>query len=213
VILALELDPTQKKTLEELFHVSTRVPELGLGAGNLAEDANAVFRIAKEFDLRGLSAAAGGPDSEISFTETKPVKIEDVLRSLRFICWLFSYYFGSPRTEGDLDRAQPLKSFFASVVMQAQTQRSDFEELLRHYGIERQLESSTRPREEDSPPISRKHSRPGSPGEIDDSRIQLEHVRRTQQVSVKISAAGTELTSTVHEAIWKAQGPKRNKPH
>ncbi len=203
MLLTLELDQPQKKTLEELFHVSTRVPELGLGAGNLAEDANAVFRIAKEFDLRGVRTPTAESTQNDSRTETKSVRIEDVLRSLRFICWLFAYYFGSPRTENDLDRAQPLKSLFASIVMQAQAQRSDFEELLRLYGIERQLESSTRPLDDDS--IQNAHV-------LSDSRIQLEHVRRTQQVSVRINAAGAELTSTVHEAIWKAKGPLRKKP-
>ncbi len=163
----LQLDSQIKATVENLFVVSAQVPALGLG-GTLNEDGAAVFRIAKEFCLSQ------------PVDETKVVEIEDVLRFLRFTCWMLS---NEPNAE--------LKQLLASVVMQMQAQHYGFENLLKSFGIDRQLENQ----------LPRKSGR--------ETSLNLQHTKRVNQTRIRVSREGADMQTTTVESTWSASGRKK----
>lgn len=165
--MTLQLDGPLKATLENLFVVSAQVPSLALANPSLNEDAAAVFRVAKEFALN------------VPQTELCRVDLEDVVRLLRFICWMLA----SPG-----DNGAELKTLLANVVMQMQSRESGFESLLKSYGVDRQLENQLPKRAAAHRPIS----------------VSAQHVNRVNQTRIRISQEGAEMTTTTAESTWTA---------
>lgn len=169
--VTLQLDGPLKKTLETLFVVSAQMPSLALSNPSLNEDAAAVFRVAKEFALN------------IPQTELCRVEIEDVVRLLRFACWMIA----SPGENGT-----ELKPLLANIVMQMQSRQSNFESLLKSYGVDRQLESQL--------PKASSVSRP--------TTISAQHTQRVNQTRIRISGEGAEMLTTTSESTWTASRRK-----
>jgi NADH:ubiquinone oxidoreductase subunit C len=221
--IVLQLDRDLKSTLEEIFHLSVQLPALGFQASGLSEDGHAIFRLAKEYSLSHAS------------NESKTVDAEDVVRMLRFVCWLLFYLsetappVNSPlpthalreenlvdptcasttqlnaTAEGSLERTRKLRHFFANMVLQAQAQNSGFESLLRSFGVDRQLD----PRLAQSYAQRQKpRSAPGTPGTT--TALNLNHTQRTQLVRIQLTSQGAELSSATTEDIWTAAGWKQS---
>lgn len=169
--MTLQLDGPLKKTLETLFVVSAQVAgphsSLALSNPSLNEDAAAVFRVAKEFALN------------VPQTELCRVEIEDVVRLLRFACWMMA----SPGENGT-----ELKSLLANIVMQMQSRQSNFETLLKSYGVDRQLENQL--------PKRRGQARP--------TTVSAQHTNRVNQTRIRISEDGAEMQTTTSESTWVA---------
>jgi hypothetical protein len=169
--VTLQLDGPLKKTLETLFVVSAQVPSLALSNPSLNEDAAAVFRVAKEFALN------------VPQTELCRVEIEDVVRLLRFACWMIA----SPG-----ENSRELKQLLAHVVMQMQSRQSNFESLLKSYGVDRQLENQL--------PKQATTARPMT--------VSAQHTNRVNQTRIRISKEGAEMQTTTSESTWVASRRK-----
>lgn len=169
--VTLQLDAPLKSTLENLFVASAQVPSLALTNPSLNEDAAAVFRVAKEFALN------------VPQMEFGRVNIEDVVRLLRFTCWMLA----SPGENG-----ADLKQLLADVVMQMQSRESGFESLLKSYGVDRQLENQLPKRSNNSRPLS----------------VSAQHTQRVSQTRIRISSEGAEMMTTTAESSWSASRKK-----
>jgi hypothetical protein len=219
--IVLQLDRDLKRTLEEIFHLSVQLPALGFQAAGLSDDGHAIFRVTKEFSLANDS------------TDSRTVDAEDVVRMLRFVCWLL-FYLGqtsSPDStdphpqdryeessarhaeatqfeataKGAAERTRRLRHFFAHLVLQAQAQNPGFESLLRSFGVDRQLD----PRLAQSYAQKQK-VRPRSSTADAAAGLSLNHTQRTQLVRILVTPQGAELSSTTTEDIWTADGWKQS---
>lgn len=190
--IALQLDTQLKTTVEELFLLSAQAPAFGLEGGTLAQDGLAIFRIAKEFSLKTQTE------------ETRLVDAEDIARLLRFTGWILNY--GSdPALNPTTEKQERLRQFLASIMLQAQSQFSGFEALLRSFGVDRQLD----------PQIMRSHrrpsrNRPSQNSQVNTTNVNLARTDRTHHVQIKVDPQGAELSSTTTDTTWTANGWKQS---
>ena len=176
--VSLQLESNLKETIENLFVVSAQIPVLGLDTGNAKVDSASVFRVAKAF---ALSPPSGEHTQLI-------VEIEDLLRMVRFICWVLAFY-KEPLAD---EQAQDLRRLLSSIVLQTQARHSGFEALLKSFGIDRQLENQL-------PRVRAKTSK---------ASLSVHHTKRTRETAVKLSPEGAEVSVKTTESVWSAQGER-----
>ena len=192
----LRIDSNFKATVQNLYVVSAQVPSLSLDSETLVADGAAVFRVAREYAL------------DHAFDEIQVVELEDILRTLRFICWMFTCHEQPMSNE----RTALLRQLLASIVLQTQAQQHSFESLLKTFGIARQLEAqlnhSDRVADQSA---NRSGGRPGDrrPNPEQEISLKLHRTDRIQQTKIRISADGVEMTSTVAEQTWTAQATQK----
>ena len=186
--------------MQNLYVVSAQVAVHGqafdLDSETLVADGAAVFRIAKEYAL------------DHAFDEIQVVELDDILRTLRFICWTFTCH-DQPMSN---ERTSLLRQLLASIVLQTQAQQHSFEALLKTFGIARQLETqlnlSDRVADQSSTYNTGRtaNRRPQPEQEIS---LKLQRTDRIQQTKIRISADGVEMTSTLAEQTWTAQANRK----
>ena len=177
----LRIDSNFKATVQNLYVVSAQLPSLDLESETLASDGAAVFRIAKEYAL------------DHAFDEIQVVELEDILRTLRFICWMFTCHEKPMSNE----RTALLRQLLASIVLQTQAQQHSFESLLKTFGIARQLEAQLG------------QPAPLPPQKNHEISLKVQRTDRIQQTKVRVSADGVEVTSTVAERTWTAEATRK----
>ena len=160
----LQLDDSLKGTLGNLARIAVQIPATFLGNPGLNEDAAAVFRIAREFQLRA------------SGDESRAVSMEDLLKAIRFAAFVLS---SGCEFQGEL------KHWIATLAMQAQSQDPNFESLMKSYGVDRRLETSTRPQTSKA--------------------VSVQNINRVSEMHVRRTENGPEISTRVTESIWTAR--------